>query len=346
MKANKLIVLSSIAAMVMFTTGCGSSGSGVASSAVGGTVPTTAASTSTTSSTFTVERGPLLGAVVIDANKTVARELGNGKYIFDKAIEYPVTSTGGYIDVNRNGLVDAGELKNTLKLETKEGNVVTLATTMSSNDKLKAFLVNDLGIDVTAISKKTPSNDKAIEALSDSVFKYVMENNISDTSAMDDKELADIKGDYEERYQTYKDDNVEAKEHEASLINGMRIVTLDDAEAQSARVEIEIEGKKQEAEFKKFKEEVKKQKESEKLQDGLQKLKEEAEALKESTKTDATETETETETSTSITDTDTNATETSTSTTDTNATETSTSTTDTTADTPTTTTTSSSTATI
>lgn len=251
MKANKSIILSTVAAMVMLATGCGDSSS---------TSTTTASTTPTTkATTFTVERGPLLGATVTDANQTLAKELGNGQYVFDTEISYPVTSTGGYIDVNRNGIVDAGEVKNTLKLETKEGKVVTLATTMASNEKLKAFLTNDLGIDITAILEKTPGTDKAIEALSDSVFKYVIENNISDTADMNDKELADIKGDYETRYQTYKEDTREAKERESELIGTMSIATLDDADALKARGDIEKEAEDNKVELDKIREELKKE---------------------------------------------------------------------------------------
>jgi len=221
---KKSYLLSLVVATILFT-GCGGTNSG-----------TTDASTD--SNTFTVERGPILGAQLADANGTLARELGNGQYIFDQAVEYPVISTGGYIDVNRNGTVDAGEVKNTLHLETTEGNVVTLATTLSSNTIIKTFLVNDLGINEGALKNKLPGNDHTIEALSDAVFKYVMENDINNTLELSQDDLTQIQSAYRTRYNNYVQDGLKAAEHEADLINSMSIVTLDNAEAEAAEIEL------------------------------------------------------------------------------------------------------------
>jgi len=220
MKITQKILLSSLTAIALLTSGCGDS------------------SSESEGTTFTVERGPILGATVVDANGTEARELENGQYVFDQAVAYPVTSTGGYIDVNRNGVVDAGEVKNSLKLITTEGNIVTLATTLSSNETLKTFLVSDLGIDTDSILEGLPKSDKSIEALSDTVFKYVTEHELCDPSLLTQEALEEIATDYKTRYESYKHDHLQASEHEADLINSMSIITLDDAEATSAREEI------------------------------------------------------------------------------------------------------------
>jgi len=231
-------LLSLVAAAILFT-GCGDTSSSVTdvqpetSSTAEGSVIETSSST-----TFTVERGPILGATLADANGTVAHEIGNGQYVFDQAVEYPVVSTGGYIDVNRNGTIDAGEVENTLHLETTEGNVVTLATTLSSNTDIKTFLVDDLGIDEVAIANSVPGNDQTIEALSDTVFKYAVENDINNTSELSQEDLAHIQDEYTARYDIYLQDGLEAAEHETDLINSMSIVTLDDAEALAAETEI------------------------------------------------------------------------------------------------------------
>ena len=228
MKIAQTIMLSSLTAIALLTVGCGDSTSSTASS-----------DTTTPSSTFTVERGPILGATVVDANGTEARELENGQYVFDQSVEYPVTSTGGYIDVNRNGTIDAGELENTLTLITTEGNVVTLATTLSSNEALKTFLETDLDINSSTLMEKLPDNDKSIEALSDTMFKYAIENNISNLAQITTQEMSQLTHEYTSLYESYLGDNLEAKEHEANLIDTMSIVTLDDAQATAARLEIE-----------------------------------------------------------------------------------------------------------
>ncbi len=231
-------LLSLVVATILFT-GCGDTSSSATdvqpetSSTTEGSVIETSSST-----TFTVERGPILGATLADANGTAAREIGNGQYVFDQAVEYPVVSTGGYIDVNRNGTIDAGEVENTLHLETTEGNVVTLATTLSSNADIKTFLVDDLGIDEVAIANSVPGNDQTIEALSDTVFKYAVENDINNTSELSQEDLAHIQDEYTARYDIYLQDGLEAAEHETDLINSMSIVTLDDAEALAAETEI------------------------------------------------------------------------------------------------------------
>ncbi len=220
-------LLSLIVATTLFT-GCGDT-----SLTTINDQPATSSST-----TFTVERGPILGATLADANGTLAREIGKGQYVFDQEVEYPVVSTGGYIDVNRNGTIDAGEVENTLHLETAEGNVVTLATTLSSNENIKTFLVGDLGIDEVAIANSVPGNDQAIEALSDTVFKYAVENDINNTAELSQEDLVHIHDEYRARYDIYLQDGLEAAEHETDLINSMSIVTLDDAEAQAAETEI------------------------------------------------------------------------------------------------------------
>ena len=235
MKAKKLILLSTITALTLLMSGCGDSASTTA----------TTTTESSVSKVITVERGPLLGATVTDANGAVAIELGNGQYSFENTIAYPITSTDGYIDVNRNGQVDAGEVKNTLTLKSVEGNVVTLASTMASNEELKAYLTDTLHIDEALLHAKTPGNDEEIEALSDEMFKYALEHNITDLSTLDIAQMDLIKGDYETRYAEYQNDDLKPEEHERNLIDQeMSIATMDDSDMESARLEIEEEMQK------------------------------------------------------------------------------------------------------
>ena len=227
MNLKKSILLSSITALTLLISGCGDSSN----------TPDTQ-----TSNVVTVERGPLLGATVTDANGTIAVELGAGQYSFEKSVAYPVTSTGGYIDVNRNSQVDAGEIKNILILKSTEGNVITLATTMASNDQLKDYLVNTLEIDEQVLYTGTPGNQEEIEALSNEMFKYAYENNITDLSIITVEEMKLIKDDYMSRYTEYHNDDLKPQEHEQNLIDHeMHISVMDDADTEEARLEIETD---------------------------------------------------------------------------------------------------------
>ena len=232
MKAKKIILLSSITALTLLMSGCGESSNSLNPANVASNI-------------VTVERGPLLGATVIDANNNVAIELGNGQYSFEKSITHPITSTDGYIDINRNGQVDAGEIKNTLILKSVEGNVITIASTIASNDKLKTYLTDTLHIDEAALHEKTPGNHEEIEALSDEMFKYASEHNITDLSTIDIAAMELIKADYEARYESYHNDNLRPQEHEQNLVDQeMHITLMDDADAQIAHLEIEEEREK------------------------------------------------------------------------------------------------------
>ena len=137
-------------------------------------------STSTSANDVTVERGPILGGLVVDANGQRAADQGNGLYRFETTPVHPIKAMGGYIDVNRNGVVDAGEVENTLIMQAKEGSAVTLVSTLASNPELETFLTTELNVTRDQITSLTPSSDDDIGAISDEVYRYCIENNISD----------------------------------------------------------------------------------------------------------------------------------------------------------------------
>ncbi|PLA74806.1 hypothetical protein CYQ88_04240 [Hydrogenovibrio sp. SC-1] len=131
------------------------------------------------------ERGPLLNAVLQDATGSRAEAIGQGVYRFSGEIQYPIETTGGIIDLNRNSIIDEGDLKtNGIKLKANSGKVVTIATTLAGNEVLKQKLISDLNLSEDTIFSQTPSSDKAIAALSDEVFKYCIENNITDAATI------------------------------------------------------------------------------------------------------------------------------------------------------------------
>lgn len=138
-----------------------------------------------TTTDIVAERGPLLNAALQDATGNRATAVGKGVYRFSGDIHYPIETTGGIIDLNRNGVIDEGDIKtNGIQLRAKSGQVVTLATTLATNEMLKQKILSELNLSEDTLLTQTPSTDKAIAALSDEVFKFCIENNITDASTL------------------------------------------------------------------------------------------------------------------------------------------------------------------
>ncbi|MDQ7068497.1 MAG: hypothetical protein Q9M40_11260 [Sulfurimonas sp.] len=182
MKAQYMI---SLAVATAIFTGCGGESTN--------TTPVVTAIT--TDKTINVQRGPILGAIVLDASGQIASEDVNGSYTFANTPTYPIVASGGVIDVDRNGVVNPGDVANDLNLTTVSGSVVTMATTFYANPKTRTMLEsfkNDLNLTIEDLKTKTPSDSKEIEAISNMLYKYVKDNNISDLLDTNSTLLADI----------------------------------------------------------------------------------------------------------------------------------------------------------
>ena len=175
---------------------------------------------------ITVERGPVLMANVVDAKGQRGEDLGNGVYRFTSP-EYPIKSHGGFIDMNRNGEVDEGDLSmSQLHLQTGEGSVMTMATTMAQNDALHRYM-KDLGLSDEELLEMTPTMDKDTAALSDEMYKYCIENNITDPSIVQIAQMDAIREKIQNRRETYNNSHLSAAQHEYQLINNeMNVETL------------------------------------------------------------------------------------------------------------------------
>ena len=126
-KVNGLVLSTLTAAFLVGCGGGGGSSSSSSGSTSGGT--TTPALTSTD---VTVERGAVYGATVTDANGQVAvQKAGTNIYVFATTPVYPITASGGIIDVDNNG-IDEGDIELTTVL-TSYSNVVTPITTYLGN---------------------------------------------------------------------------------------------------------------------------------------------------------------------------------------------------------------------
>lgn len=146
---------------------------------------------STTDSTnLTVERGPVIGALVLDAKGKRAFNVGSGKYKFESTPIYPIYVSGGYIDVNRDGIIDINDTKLLTPLSISKNGIstVTIVTTLILNEDIKNELMTKYSLSEEDLYLK-PSESLIISAISDILFKYTSENKITSLSSIS---LADI----------------------------------------------------------------------------------------------------------------------------------------------------------
>jgi hypothetical protein len=213
--------LSASAAAALLLIGCGTSGSN-------------------DTTDITVERGPLLYATVTDATGQQATMQGFGVYRFGHAPTYPVTSYGGVIDVNRNNVIDEGDLiASALTLKTAQGSAATIVTSLAQNSQTKTMLLNDFNLSETELYSDTPSTNKKVAALSDEVYKYCVENNISDPSQLSVQTMEAIKAKLQARVAAYATSDLDAAALERELIqNELAIEVLSEPEAQQVESQI------------------------------------------------------------------------------------------------------------
>ena len=131
MKKINGLVLSALTAA--FLVGCGGgSSSGSSSSSSSGTNSGGSTTPALSATDITVERGAVYGATVTDANGQVAtQKTGTNVYTFATTPVYPITASGGIIDIDNNG-IDEGDIELTTVL-TSYSNVVTPITTYLGN---------------------------------------------------------------------------------------------------------------------------------------------------------------------------------------------------------------------
>jgi len=200
---NKTLLTLSVATAILLS-GCGSDES---SELVSGAT-----------TDVTVERGPVLQATTRDASGQIGVSKGNGVYSF-VAPTYPIESFGGYIDMNRNGVVDAGDLEmNHLRLKTQSGNVMTIATTMAENNDTLELLLES-GFTEDELFSQRPSTDMDNAALSDEVYKYCVENNVTDLSTLNTSDIDALRTRIQTRKEIYANSDLSSAELEYTLVN-------------------------------------------------------------------------------------------------------------------------------
>ncbi len=209
------LFISTVSALLLV--GCGSSDS---------TVTDTLTSSGTE---ITVERGPVYGALVRDANGQEAPFIGNGKYMFTSQPSYPIEADGGYIDVNRNGRIDAGEVKLQYKLQAKQGSVITLATTIASNAEIRTMIQEQFELSDDAIDNNTPGTNRVIAALSDEVYAYCVDNNLTPLN-LSETQANQMRERIRNRINTYQESTQTVAALEEELMDELEVEEITESE--------------------------------------------------------------------------------------------------------------------
>ena len=182
--------------------------------------------TATTGYDVTVERGPVLHALVLDKTGRQAQEIGEGRYRFTESPKYPVTAYGGFIDLTRDGTVSVGDIDNSLILKASAGKAATLVNTIATQTEIRTWLKETFGLDDKTIDDATPSTNRKIAAISDEVFAYCIENRITDPSTMTLQQMERIQAQIQNRIQSYAETDTPTSELENELVDKLAIPKL------------------------------------------------------------------------------------------------------------------------
>ena len=174
----------------------------------------------------TVERGPILDAVVLDKSGMHAQGLGGGRYRFEKKPQYPIVAIGGVVDLTRDGTVSAGDFDNTLTLQAPTGRAVTIVNSIASDPEARAWLKNSFGLDNETIDNATPSRNRTVAAISDELFSYCIQNNLTKPSTITLEQLKSLQGKIRTRIDEYLENDTPTEELERELVDELGIPLL------------------------------------------------------------------------------------------------------------------------
>lgn len=148
------ILLSSLTAFAII--GCGGGGGS------GGFI----SSNSEQSTIVTVERGSVLNGIVTDSlGQKAIWNKGTNTYTFEKAITYPIKVTGGFVDIDNDGIKNNFDFDLDIELKSSNGKNITLLTTVVFDEDKnieksnKEYFINEFLLDEDDILK-LPSSKK------------------------------------------------------------------------------------------------------------------------------------------------------------------------------------------
>jgi len=174
---KSLAVLSAISLLV---SGCGDSSSSSSST-------TTTSSAVATPTDVTVERGAVYEANVVDADGNIAvQKQSQNIYTFEDTPTYPITVTGGWIDVDSDGKKTVSDVLLSLPMYSYS-NIVTPVTTYiadaneSIRDSRILELETNLGIDRSELMKLPSLSIQEAMLAQNAVYSQIVssENNMS-----------------------------------------------------------------------------------------------------------------------------------------------------------------------
>ena len=243
---KKLSVLALSFLTAGFLVGCGGGGS-----SSDGTSTNSGASglseESVTSTDVTVERGAVYNSVVTDANGQIAiQKDGQNVYTFAITPVYPITVTGGVVDVDGNG-IDESDIELFTPL-TSYSNIISpitdyLGDTTSDSGKIKLAKLKEIsGSTDDELLKKAPSvvGKSELLALTNAIFSIKNDDDSTNDDFISSYNNSAFKTKFEDLKLLsagYSDKKEMAKALEEKVVDDLQITKLSSDEAQKNKAE-------------------------------------------------------------------------------------------------------------
>ena len=142
--------------------------------ACGGTESSRLSSSKITSTTFTVERGAVVNASLRDASGQIASIIENtNQYIFEREVTYPVTVSGGFIDIDADGIKNGDDIDLDIVLSTYSGTSITLLSTIVGDKSENLTSLSEIFSLDSSQLLLLPSKNKKVAVLSNLIFKHL-----------------------------------------------------------------------------------------------------------------------------------------------------------------------------
>lgn len=196
--------------------GCGPEGSSSSTNvSLDSSSSTSTSSSSDSSSNYVyLERGPVLYSTVTDANGQTAtfEEVTNSsgevsyQYVFASTPTYPVSASGGYIDVNYDNVIDSNDMKLDVNLSSYTQYVSPITTYIGADTSRLSYFMSYFGLteDQLMYSLPTDTSDKYSVILSNALY-YSLKNNYSYGSSDFDNSITEQINVYNTSYSSITD---------------------------------------------------------------------------------------------------------------------------------------------
>ena len=244
---KKLSVLALSFLTAGFLVGCGGGGSSSDGTSTNSGASGGLSGESVTSTDVTVERGAVYNSVVTDANGQIAiQKDGQNVYTFAITPVYPITVTGGVVDVDGNG-IDEGDIELFTPL-TSYSNIISpitdyLGDTTSDSGKIKLAKLKEIsGATDDELLKKAPSvvGKSELLALTNAIFSIKNDDDSTNDDFISSYNNSAFKTKFEDLKLLsagYSDKKEMAKALEEKVVDDLQITKLSSDEAQKNKAE-------------------------------------------------------------------------------------------------------------